>query len=435
MEEEPLYYRKRDGGKDMLRLLMIADDFTGALDAGVQFAACGAVTRVITGQSVQLDALVQTCEVLVVDAQTRHIGARQAYAVVKAVVEQAKGWKIPHIYKKTDSALRGNIGAELTALLDGSGEGSLPFLPAFPQMQRKTLGGIHYIDGVPVEQSVFGQDPFEPVRHSAVAALIAEQSQVETSSVPADQQGAALPESKGIWIFDGATQQDLEQTAQRLLEADKLHIMAGCAGFASVLPRLLKLGTGKPEPIPQLDPNFLVICGSVNPITLAQAERAEQAGFLRLRLAPEQKLDPQHWQTPQGQQELEQLRQELMSHPLRILDTNDKGGNQPTAQCAAQRGMDTEAVRQAVSGTIGYLVSQLFACPELGTLLVTGGDTLLQCMDYMGIHEIQPLRELDSGVVLSRFTYQGVTRYVISKSGGFGRENLFLELAERIRRS
>ena len=124
-----------------------------------------------------------------------------------------------------------------------------------------------------------------------------------------------------------------------------------------------------------------------------------------------------------------------MSHPLRILDTNDKGGNQATAQCAAQRGMDMEAVRQAVSGTIGYLVSQLFACPELGTLLVTGGDTLLQCMDYMGIHEIQPLCELDSGVVLSRFTYRGVTRYVISKSGGFGRENLFLELAERIRRS
>lgn len=418
----------------MLRLLMIADDFTGALDTGVQFAACGAVTRVITGQSVHLQNLAQSCEVLVVDAQTRHIDARQAYSVVAAIVAQARALHIPHIYKKTDSALRGNIGAELTALLEESGEGCLPFLPAFPQMQRKTLGGIHYIDGVPAAQSVFGQDPFEPVRHSAVAALIAEQSQVETSSVPLQNRDAALPESGGIWIFDGATQQDLEQTGQRLLEEGRLHIMAGCAGFASVLPRLLGLGSGKPEPMPRLDSNFLVICGSVNPITVAQADRAEQAGFLRLRLAPEQKLDPQHWQTPQGQQELEQLRRMLVTHPLRILDTNDEGGNQLTAQCAAQRGMDTEAVRRAVSGTIGYLVSQLFACPELGTLLVTGGDTLLQCMDYMGVHEIQPLRELDSGVVLSRFAYQGVSRYVISKSGGFGREDLFLELAERIRR-
>lgn len=419
----------------MVRLLMIADDFTGALDTGVQFAACGAVTRVITGQDIRLEELDQTCEVLVVDAQTRHIGPEQAYAVVAGIVAQARARNIPHIYKKTDSALRGNIGAELTALLDGSGEGSLPFLPAFPQMRRTTVSGIHYIDGVPVHESVFGQDPFEPVRHSAVTALIAEQSQVQATSVPALSRDADLPESAGIWIFDGATQQELEQTAQRLLEAGRLHIMAGCAGFASVLPRLLGLGSGVPEPMPRLDPNFLVICGSVNPITVAQADQAEQAGFLRLRLAPEQKLDPQHWQTSQGQQELEQLRRMLMSHPLRILDTNDEGGNQPTAQCAAQRGMDTEAVRRAVSGTIGYLVSQLFACPELGTLLITGGDTLLQCMDYMGIHEIQPLCELDSGVVLSRFAYQGVTRYVISKSGGFGRENLFLELAERIRKS
>ena len=31
-----------------------------------------------------------------------------------------------------------------------------------------TVGGIHYIDGVPVHQSVFGQDPFEPVRESCV---------------------------------------------------------------------------------------------------------------------------------------------------------------------------------------------------------------------------------------------------------------------------
>ena len=32
----------------MVKLLIIADDFTGALDTGVQFAARGAATRVIT---------------------------------------------------------------------------------------------------------------------------------------------------------------------------------------------------------------------------------------------------------------------------------------------------------------------------------------------------------------------------------------------------
>ena len=71
----------------------------------------------------------------------------------------------------------------------------------------------------------------------------------------------------------------------------------------------------------------------------------------------------------------------------------------------------------------------------MGTLLITGGDTLLQCMDYMGVHEIEPLGEMDAGVVLSRFTYHGITRYVISKSGGFGAENLLTELAAALNKT
>ena len=415
-----------------IRLLIIADDFTGALDTGVQFAACGASTRVITGQASSLDAYRNTCEVLVVDAETRHLTPEDAYRIVERVVSQAVDLGISHIYKKTDSALRGNIGAELTALRNASGCPRLPFLPAFPQMGRTTEQGIHYISGVPVSESVFGQDPFEPVVHSRVADVIAEQSSAAVSSLPAMDTGDTVREQEGILVFDAVSVEDLEKTGWMLLEQDGLTIMAGCAGFGSVLPKILNLGTGKPATIPKLDPNFLVICGSVNPITVAQCDHAEQEGFLRIRLVPEQKLEPEHWVSREGEMEFQTLRSLLNQYRLRILDTNDFGTNRPTAEYAAAHGMTTEDVRQAVSRSIGYLVSRLFPDPNLGTLLVTGGDTLLQCMDYMDIREIEPLCELDRGVVLSRFTYQGYTRYVISKSGGFGKETLFTDLAERI---
>lgn len=418
----------------MIRLLMIADDFTGALDTGVQFAACGVPTRVVTGQSVALKELDGTCEVLVVDAETRHLPASEAYAVVHSIVAQADKLAVPYIYKKTDSALRGNIGAELTALMEASGEESLPFLPAFPQMDRNTVSGVHYISGVPVAESVFGADPFEPVRHSRVSELIAEQSDVPAVSYPALTEKSSLPEEKGIWIFDASSVAELETAGQRLLAEGKLHIMAGCAGFGAVLPRLLKLGTGSPRPMPALEPNFTVICGSVNPITVAQLDYAEAAGFLRIRLVPEQKLDSRHWLTEDGEREFAALQQILEDYPYRILDTNDSGGNRETADYAAKYGMTIQDVRKAVSGTIGYLVSRLFSSPKLGTLLITGGDTLLQCMDYMGVHEIEPLCEMESGVVLSRFTYHGFTRYVISKSGGFGKQDLLTVLAQTISR-
>ena len=40
----------------MLLLLILADAFTGALDTGVQFAACGIPTRVVVGEQVDFAA-------------------------------------------------------------------------------------------------------------------------------------------------------------------------------------------------------------------------------------------------------------------------------------------------------------------------------------------------------------------------------------------
>ena len=64
----------------MLLLLILADDFTGALDTGVQFAARGIPTRVIVGDKV--DFASPDAQVLVVDTETRHLPPEQAYAVI-----------------------------------------------------------------------------------------------------------------------------------------------------------------------------------------------------------------------------------------------------------------------------------------------------------------------------------------------------------------
>ena len=56
----------------MTRLLMIADDFTGALDTGVQFAARGARTCVVTDPAYDFTRAKEEIQVLVLDAETRH---------------------------------------------------------------------------------------------------------------------------------------------------------------------------------------------------------------------------------------------------------------------------------------------------------------------------------------------------------------------------
>lgn len=410
-------------------LLIIADDFTGALDTGVQFAARGIKTRVVVGADAALTH--QNADVLVVDTETRHLPAAQAYAAVEGLVQRAKYAGFAYLYKKTDSALRGNVGAELAALLSASGSRQLAFLPAFPQMNRVTKSGVQYIDGVPVTESPFGVDPFEPVRHAAITDLLAEQTDLPAASFPALAADGSVPAEDGILVFDAATVDELRSTGRALLNNGGLRVLAGCAGFGAVLPELLGLG-GADVTCPALDPRLLVICGSVNAITLAQLDKAEQAGFTRLRLTPHQKLMPDYWRSADGRMTLDHIEETLAAHPYNIIETNDEGGNEPTATAADALGLTREEMRVRIASGVGQLVGALFASPAVGTLLLTGGDTLLQCMNSVGVHELEPICEMEHGVVLARFGCGGTTRYVITKSGGFGQADLLTALAKRI---
>ena len=413
----------------MVKLLIIADDFTGALDTGIQFAKKGIETQVFTGTKLDRDSISEKTQVLVIDSETRPVSADEAYTAVKKVVCQAVQMGIKAFYKKTDSALRGNIGAELAALLKASGARNLPFLPAFPQIGRTTKKGVHYIDGVPVNESPFGIDPFEPVRCAEVTKLIHLQTDMPAQNL---RPGETASDKTGILVYDAATAADLEAAGRQLFQNGTPPVLAGCAGFAAFLPELLGLSDGSVVEVPQLDPRLLVLCGSVNPITLRQMDTAEKAGFTRLRLTPRQKLEPGYWASADGKAALAEIEAMLAANPRCIIETNDAGGNQLTADYAAARGIDLDGLRVGISGSVGQMFGALFGSEHLGTLLLTGGDTLLQCMNSVGARELEPVCELESGIVLARFAYQGRTRYVITKSGGFGQEDLLVELADRI---
>ena len=409
----------------MLTLLIISDDFTGALDTGVQFAARGAITSVITYPDFDFSSIDKELQVLVIDAETRHLKPESAYSVVRQIVEKALKNGVFCIYKKTDSALRGNVGAELTGVLDAAGADRLPFVPAFPKTGRVTLNGIHFIKGIPVAESVFGQDLFEPVRHSRVADILKEQSLVATVERRPGELGKDLP---GIQIFDASTDDDLLQIGWQL-GINGIRLCAGCAGFAAIIAELLAL-TGSLPQKPVLQRPFFVVCGSTNPVTRCQLDAAERAGFPRFRLSPEQKILTQWLEGNECKTTVKKWIQAASQKGCCILDSNDLSGSD-TRIFAAEQGMNIQRVRERISNTLGQLMKKLLDNGLEATLMCTGGDTLLALMKAVGVGELTPVCELSTGVVLTKFNYQGKIYNIISKSGGFGDPELLCKLEEQ----
>ena len=413
----------------MVNLLVIADDFTGALDTGVQFKANGSLIQLWTGEQENLfSALHSGIQVLILDAETRHMSPGQAYQTVCHIVSLAVEAGVPCIYKKTDSGLRGNIGSELTAMLHAAHAPRVHFIPAFPLLDRVTRQGIHYISGCPVAESVFGRDPFEPVQFSSVVDIIASQSDVPAVSV-----GSQVPQKlpDGIIIYDSDTDEQLSRIAQELKARGELTLLAGCAGFASVLSELLEL-EGTPPRLPPIPQKLLVICGSINPITLRQLDEVQRTGAPRIQLTPEQKLDDGWLTSPDGLRVTAEWMTQLKDAPLAIVEGNQTGEGDATRRCAARMGMDLEQVRAQISRTMGGVLERLLSLGLEATVLVTGGDTLLAFMQRVGQDKLVPLGELAPGVVLSQIEYRRKKYAILSKSGGFGSDRLLLDLKEKL---
>lgn len=292
----------------MVKLLVISDDFTGALDTGVQFAGKGMMTKVLSYLPEDEEMMKKLqAQVLVVDAQTRHLEGRKAYQRVWELVKNAKNAGIPYIYKKTDSGLRGNIGKELEAALMASGEQYLTFIPALPAMDRITVGGVHYIEGVPIHESAFGRDPFEPVRSARVADLFYDVAVKTVSYAESGHYERGM--DKEIGIFDAASEAQVKRIAEDLVKQDRLGVMAGCAGFASVLGDYLKLEVQKVEP-PVIADRLFIVCGSINEITRKQVEYAEKNGMERITMTPSQQLTPGYLDSEEGKAWLQGLKED-----------------------------------------------------------------------------------------------------------------------------
>ncbi len=106
-----------------------ADDLTGAADAAAAFARPGASV------GLSLDFRPPTAKderpVFGVTTNTRGLPAGEVFDLVGDSVGQLRMAGATFIFKKLDSNMRGNVGAELAAVLDTFG-GPILLAPAFP---------------------------------------------------------------------------------------------------------------------------------------------------------------------------------------------------------------------------------------------------------------------------------------------------------------
>lgn len=259
-------------------VVIVADDLTGACDSGVAFVATGCPVRVML-DTPPVTANI-TCHpeigegVVSYTTESRNLPETQAgerVAEVMAILASTQPNAI--VFKKVDSAARGNFGAETIAAIEASGTVLALVAPAFPQAERTVHSGILSVRDLSGQDSRISlRDQFSSLDSTCIGIL-------HTCSEAEVQLGIRRAIANGIRILlcDTDTQEDLERLAAAGSQLPQSPLWVGSAGLAQALAGTLPISISeKTLRHERRQGRTLLFVGSTHPVTRLQLARLEE---------------------------------------------------------------------------------------------------------------------------------------------------------------
>ncbi len=425
----------------MAKILIIADDLTGAADCGVAFAGCGTEAFVLLGGPGSRAPDLKwkgSAGMLAIDADTRWLAPELAAESVARLVRSYCGPEDESclLFKKVDSTMRGNVGAELAAGLEAmrarasfSTRPPMLFAPAFPAQGRTTVNGMQMANGRPLDQAGPGRGVRAPC--GDLDALLEEAGlSCGLIDLPTIRAGAGVLEvamqrianKVDAVICDAETEDDLRAIAQAGMALGPNPVWAGSAGLARHLANAIGL-EGIRSAAPSLKwirapgPALFVI-GSPASVSREQANALAAApGVARFTFA-------------------------AMAMP--------SGGPLPDPRALAVRITERLANREDVIVQLEYadrtavnqdreLVQSLGraireCAPKVGALVATGGETARAILDAWDVQRLSLVGEVEPGVPYSVAECGDRSLRILTKAGGFGTPGTLLHCREFLRK-
>ncbi len=420
---------------------VIADDVTGANASAALLLAAGLRAFTALDSVAAEQALSQLgVEALAVSTGSRNLAPAQAAERVRLLAEQLVRAHSVRLNKRIDSTLRGNLGAELDAVLEVfqrrvCRQACAVVVAAHPRGGRICLGGYLLVNGLAVSETEAARDPYWPVRQSEVLKVLAQQSRRSMAHVPL---GAVLggresllraltraASAAEIVLVDAVTDHHLETIADALDASPIPYLLADPGpAFAAWIARGVrgsKPSGGYPGPAP---PHIVKPADTVPPLVIAGSSSLKTIEQVRLLLTSRRAavvlVDPDKIGRNEGPGTINGAAEELAHHCSRaqadaleaiVLAT----AAPPAAPCQAGAELGAATARALACVAARALAGCKSAPPGL---VVTGGDVALAVCEALGGRGIEPLGEIEPLIVAGRLRGGPYSGLALCTKGG-----------------
>ena len=378
-----------DNKSSIPRVLIIADDLTGACDAAVAFSCQGMDTEVVLNWRCAQGI---SAHVVAIDTESREIPVEEAVNRLESVPRQLDVNQFAHIFKKIDSVFRGNTFDEIAAIVREFPSDLAMIAPAYPALGRTSRDGVMRVRDIVGERTFNVRDRLYAAglhpSHIAVGC---------TSGAVTEALKVSLREGRRFVYCDADSEEDLEAIVRGGRELGVRILWIGSAGLAYALA--LDMSSDRAEPLssrPRQVPlaptsgGVIFFIGSDHPVTQKQ-----MISLRKQNDVIEYSFDAQ-------------------------LSLNEKYAK--ALVVAISCGYTSEA---DIRGVMKRFNQQDVSC-----LFITGGDTATLVCRALGIQSLQLQDEFEPG--LPRGIAVGgpfAGRTVILKSGGFGETDVLCRIA------
>ncbi len=426
----------------MIKLAAIADDLTGANDTALQFAKRNIKSCVKI--KFTADDFNEDKDVIVIDSDSRDLDAQSAYDKVYEICTTIKKYDVRCIYKKIDSTLRGNIGAEIKAVDDVFKPNLVIIAPAYPINERITIGGYQLMHGIPLELTEIANAPKTPVKDSYIPNILRQQVKHKNFAVldfltikeGLDSVKAKISNilsSNTNWIVCDAVNDKSFMTIMDGVKSFEKILWVGSAGLADYITYFYNwTGNEKYDHSKRKGP-ILVCAGSVSHTTQEQIKcflEYEDVNLLKVNieeiLSQENRLDKY----------IDEL-QAMVQGDKNILIT--------MAQCdadvknAIKAGSKYKMTAKQVSELAATLMAKIVSGLDLKMLsgmVLTGGDIAVHICKAIGADSIEVISEIDTAIPLGYIKGKNLDKlFVVTKAGAFGKPDAFIKSVKAIKNS
>ncbi|MEI7025563.1 four-carbon acid sugar kinase family protein [Paenibacillus sp. y28] len=420
-----------------MKLAIIADDLTGASDSGVQFARCGLHVSVMLGPLSGAGPKPPQGDVLVLDTDSRSASAESAYHRVAEASRYAALSGAQAMFKKMDSTLRGNLGAELDAVYDTLHPDFIVIAPAYPEAGRLVRDGFLYVHGTPVHETEFGRDPKTPVLTSFIPDLIGRQSKRSVEVISSSQLGEEESAFKKMLhscrvrgvpylVADSADSLELGRMLSLFAATEYSVVWAGSAGLARAVQEHSFIGeNNRPQEIPPVELPVLAVVGSVSPRSRLQLERLLAVPQVKgIQLEGRRLVSGRSEREREILQAASQAEQSLHGGCHTVLySSGDREAIEEACEAGKRYGMNRQEVSDAIAQGLGECAARLLPKAPVGGFIITGGDTAKQVCLALGATGIQLAGEVETGVPMGLLVMEEPLP-VVTKAGGFGTDDV-----------